>query len=119
MTPRSLPRGQSAADLDAGCQATASKVCFPPAESPLLEQGSLFATFGGKMIEPVAVKDSFLRGSPTFSQKVAKRPPRPEQVAAVGRYPASTRLVGGLMLLHAFIHPNGDARDAITHRAQL
>ena len=27
------------------------------------------------MVEPLVVKDSFLRGSPIFSQKVAKRPP--------------------------------------------
>ena len=37
-------------------------------------QGGLFATFGGKMIDPLVVKDSFLRGSPIFSQQVAKRP---------------------------------------------
>ena len=36
--------------------------------------GGLFATFG-KMIDPLVVKDSFSRGSPIFSQKVAKRPP--------------------------------------------
>ena len=35
--------------------------------------GGRFATFG-KMIDPLVVKDSFLRGSPIFSQKVAKRP---------------------------------------------
>ena len=41
-------------------------------------QGGLFATFGGKMIGPLVVKDSFLRGSPNFSQKVAKKtPPAP------------------------------------------
>ena len=32
----------------------------------------LFAAFCGKMIDPLVVKDSFLRGSPTFSQEVAK-----------------------------------------------
>ena len=37
-------------------------------------QGSLFATVGGKMIDPLVVKDSFFEGSPIFSQKVAKRP---------------------------------------------
>ena len=41
----------------------------------LLGRGGLFATLGGKMIDPLVVKDSFLRGSPIFSQKVATRPP--------------------------------------------
>ena len=38
-------------------------------------QGCLLAAFGGKMVDPLVVKDSFLRGSPIFSQQVAKRPP--------------------------------------------
>ena len=38
---------------------------------PTQEQGALFATLGGKFSnDPVVVKDSFLRGSPTISQKV-------------------------------------------------
>ena len=36
-------------------------------------QGGLFATFCGRMLDP-AVKDSFLRGSPIFSQQVARNP---------------------------------------------
>ena len=36
---------------------------------------SFFATFYGKMIDPLVVKDSFLRGSPIFWTKVAKRHP--------------------------------------------
>ena len=35
----------------------------------------MFATFGGKMIDPLVVKHSLLRELPIFSQKVAKRPP--------------------------------------------
>ena len=33
------------------------------------------ATFGGKLIDPLVAKDSFLRASPIFPQKGAKRPP--------------------------------------------
>ena len=36
-------------------------------------QEGLLATFGGKMMDPLVVKDSFLRGSPIFSQQVAKK----------------------------------------------
>ena len=35
----------------------------------------LFAAFCGKMINPLVVKDSFLRGSQFFSPKVAKKTP--------------------------------------------
>ena len=38
------------------------------------EQFLLVATFYGKLIDPLVVKDSFLRGSPILSQKVAKIP---------------------------------------------
>ena len=49
----------------------------PPVNIPIqpLKQGGLFATFCGKLFDPHVVKDSFLRGSPILSQKVAKRPP--------------------------------------------
>ena len=42
-------------------QASDSRVVLPPLK--------------GKWFNPLVVKDSFLRGSPNFSQKVAKRPP--------------------------------------------
>ena len=35
----------------------------------------LFAAFCGTMLDPLVVKDSFLRGCPIFSQKVAKSRP--------------------------------------------
>ena len=37
-------------------------------------RGGLLAAFGGKLIDPLVVEDSFLRGSPIFLQKVAKIP---------------------------------------------
>ena len=40
-----------------------------------LLQEDLFATSCGKLIDPLVVKDSFLRGSPNFSQKVSTRSP--------------------------------------------
>ena len=39
------------------------------------DQGGLFATFGGQLVDPLVVKDSFLRGSPIVPQKVAKKRP--------------------------------------------
>ena len=41
----------------------------------VFKQGGLFATFGGKLIDPLVVKDSFLGVSQIFSEKVAKGPP--------------------------------------------
>ena len=49
---------------------------FPRIQKGNLLEGGLFATFGGKMIDPpVVVKLSLLRGSQIFAQKVATRPP--------------------------------------------
>ena len=41
----------------------------------------LFATFSGRLIDCLVEKDSFLRGSAIFSEKVAKRHPRWQDVA--------------------------------------
>ena len=46
--------------------------------------GGSFATFCGQLINPLVVKDSFLRGSAIFSQKVAKRPWTTEQIKQRG-----------------------------------
>ena len=78
-------------------------------------QGGRVATLGGKMIDPFVVKHALLRGSPSFSQEVARRPPPmgkspldsdlPHRPAAFGRHnPVRPRLAVVQCLFIAAVH---------------
>ena len=68
------------------------------------EQGGLCATFSGKLLEFLVVKDSVLRGSPIFSEKVATRHPWVRKASIFNLW--NTRVSHRLPVAMAIQHPS-------------